>query len=340
MTISKTLSLGIAVSALSATMAVAQTELTVYTAVEAEDLARYAETFNQDHPDITINWVRDSTGVVTAKLLAEKNNPQADMIWGLAATSLLVLKTEGMLEPYAPAGLDKLDPRFVDSDTPPSWVGMDAWVASICYNTVEGDKLGLSAPTSWMDLTKPEYAGHVVMPNPASSGTGFLDVSSWLQIFGEDKGWEYMDALHNNIAAYTHSGSKPCKMAASGETVIGVSFAFRGAKSKAEGAPIEIIVPSEGIGWDMEASAIIAGTANEEAAKTLLDWTITPKAMEMYNVGYAVVAIPGMAKPVEHFPEGITDAMIENDFEWAANNRSSILEEWTNRYDTKSEPKG
>ena len=97
-------------------MAFAQTELTVYTAVEAEDLARYAETFNQDHPDIKINWVRDSTGVITAKLLAEKNNPQADVIWGLAATSLLVLKTEDMLEPYAPAGLDKLDPKFVDSD--------------------------------------------------------------------------------------------------------------------------------------------------------------------------------------------------------------------------------
>ena len=149
---------------------------------------------------------------------------------------------------------------------------------AICYNTVEGDKLGLTAPTSWMDLTKPEYAGHVVMPNPASSGTGFLDVSSWLQIFGEDKGWEYMDALHENIAAYTHSGSKPCKMAAAGETVIGVSFAFRGAKSKAEGAPIEIIVPTEGIGWDMEASAIVAGTANEEAAKTLAGLDDHPKS--------------------------------------------------------------
>ncbi|MGC1428584.1 MAG: extracellular solute-binding protein, partial [Albidovulum sp.] len=248
--------------------------------------------------------------------------------------------TEGMLEAYAPAGLDKLDPKFRDGDNPPSWVGMDAWVASVCFNTVEGDKLGLTAPTSWMDLTKPEYAGPIVMPNPASSGTGFLDVSSWLQIFGEDKGWEYMDGLHNNIAAYTHSGSKPCKMAASGETVIGVSFAFRGAKSKADGAPIEIIVPSEGIGWDMEASALIAGTANEDAAKTLLDWSITPKAMEMYNVGYAVVGIPGIAKPVEYFPDGITEAMIDNDFEWAANNRSSILEEWTKRYDTKSEPKG
>lgn len=340
MTKLKSLYLGVAISAFCTTMALAETELTVYTAVEAEDLARYAETFNQDHPDIKINWVRDSTGVITAKLLAEKNNPQADVVWGLAATSLLVLKTEGMLEPYAPAGLDKLDTKFRDSDTPPSWVGMDAWVASVCYNTVEGEKLGLTAPTSWMDLTKPEYAGYVVMPNPASSGTGFLDVSSWLQIFGEEKGWEYMDALHENIAAYTHSGSKPCKMAASGETVIGVSFAFRGAKSKAAGAPLEIVVPTEGIGWDMEASAIVAGTAKEEAAKTLLDWSITPKAMEMYNTGYAVVAIPGIAKPVEHFPEGITEAMIDNDFEWAANNRSAILEEWTKRYDTKSEPKG
>src|SRR3546814_4003986 len=100
-----------AASLLVATAAQAQTELTVYTAVEAEDLKRYAETFNQDHPDIKINWVRDSTGVVTAKLLAEKNNPQADVVWGLAATSLLLLKTEGMLEPYAPKGVELLDKR-------------------------------------------------------------------------------------------------------------------------------------------------------------------------------------------------------------------------------------
>ena len=36
------------------------------------------------------------------------------MIWGLAATSLLLMKGEGMLEPYAPAGLDELDPKFRD----------------------------------------------------------------------------------------------------------------------------------------------------------------------------------------------------------------------------------
>lgn len=319
------------------TAGLAETELTVYTAVEAEDLARYAETFNQSHPDIKINWVRDSTGIITAKLLAERDNPQADVVWGLAATSLLLLKSEGMLEPYAPAGVEQLDPKFVDSDSPPSWVGMDAWVASVCYNTVEAEKLGLTPPASWKDLTDPQYAGHVIMPNPNSSGTGFLDVSSWLQMFGEEEGWKYMDALHENIARYTHSGSKPCKLAAAGEIPIGISFAFRGAKSKADGAPLEIIVPSEGVGWDMEATAIVAGTANLEAAQKLVDFTVTREANEMYNTGYAVVAYPGVAKPVEHFPEGLLDAMIDNDFEFAANNRAAILKEWQARYDGKSE---
>lgn len=324
---------------LMATSAWAQTELTVYTAVEAEDLEKYAARFNEDHPDIKINWVRDSTGVVTAKLLAEKNNPQADVVWGLAATSLLVLKTEGMLQPYAPKGLERLDPKFRDKDDPPYWVGMDAWAAAICFNTVEAEKLGLPAPTSWKDLTNPVYKGHIVMPNPASSGTGFLDVSSWLQMFGEEEGWKYMDALHENIKEYQHSGSKPCRHAGAGESVIGISFEFRAARTKRDGAPIEIIVPSEGVGWDMEATAIIAGTEKMEAAQTLVDWSVSDKAMEMYNEGYALVAVVEKSKPIEHLPADFASRLIANDFEWAANNRSRILEEWTKRYDSKSEPK-
>jgi iron(III) transport system substrate-binding protein len=339
MNFTKTLAASFAAVAMSTTALFAGTELTVYTAVEAEDLARYADTFTAANPDIAINWVRDSTGVITAKLLAERDNPQADVIWGLAGTSLLLMKSEGMLEPYAPAGADKLDPKFLDGDNPPSWVGMDAWVAAVCYNTVEAGKAGLTPPTSWKDLLDPKYAGHIIMPNPNSSGTGFLDVSSWLQMFGEDGGWEYMDGLHENIARYTHSGSKPCKLAAAGEIPIGISFAFRGAKSKAAGAPLEIIVPSEGVGWEMEATAIVAGTANLEAAQKLVDFSISMDAMKMYNKGYAVVAIPGVAKPVEHFPAGLLEAMIDNDFEFAANNRAAILAEWQKRYDGKSDPK-
>jgi iron(III) transport system substrate-binding protein len=314
-------------------------ELTVYTAIEADDLQKYAERFNAEHPDIEIKWVRDSTGIVTAKLLAEKDNPQADVVWGLAATSLMLLQSEGMLEPYAPKGLERLDARFRDPADPPAWTGMDAWVAAICFNTVEAERLGLPAPTSWQDLTDPVYKGHIAMPNPNSSGTGYLDVSSWLQLFGEEEGWAYMDKLHDNIAAYTHSGSKPCRQAAAGEVALGVSFAFRAARLKEEGAPIEVIIPAEGIGWDMEATAIVKGTDKTEAARTLVDWSISEAANKMYNEGYAVIGIAELAQPVANFPANVAEKMIDNDFAWAAQNRERILAEWQQRYDSKSEPK-
>jgi len=329
----------LAVAALVAGTAGAKSTLTVYTAIEADDLKKYAARFNEDHPDIEIKWVRDSTGVVTAKLLAEKANPQADVIWGLAATSLLVLKPEGMLLPYAPKGVEKLDPSFRDKENPPAWVGMDAWVAAICFNTAEAAKKNLPKPTSWKDLTKPVYKGQVVMPNPASSGTGFLDVSSWLQIMGETEGWKYMDALHQNIGVYTHSGSKPCTMAGAGEYPVGISFEFRAARVKKQGAPIEIVFPAEKSGWDMETTAIVKGTKNLDAVKTLVDWSVSEKAMKLYSEGYAIVAIPKLSQPIENLPGNMLDHMIKNDFEWAAKNRKAILDKWQERYNAKSEPK-
>ena len=196
-----------------------RTPLLVYTALETDQLKAFKDSIESMVKDVEIRWVRDSTGVITAKLLAEKANPQADMILGLAATSLLVLEQEGMLTPYAPKGVEKLDPRFVDSKKPPMWVGMDVWGATICFNTVEAKKRNLPKPESWKDRLKPVYKGQITMPHPASSGTGFLDVTAWLQLYGEAEGWKYMDALHENIAQYVHSGSKPCRQAGAGDIV-------------------------------------------------------------------------------------------------------------------------
>src|SRR5438445_13225426 len=72
-----------------ATPAFAQkTKLTVYTALENDQLEPFKKAFEADNPTIEIAWVRDSTGVVSAKLIAEKDNPRADIIWGLAASNL------------------------------------------------------------------------------------------------------------------------------------------------------------------------------------------------------------------------------------------------------------
>ncbi|MEH6445004.1 MAG: putative 2-aminoethylphosphonate ABC transporter substrate-binding protein [Oceanospirillaceae bacterium] len=333
----------VAVIALTSSVAAleihAKTDLTVYTALEADQLKTYANAFEKSNSGVKINWVRDSTGIITARLLAEKANPQADLVLGLAATSLLVLKDQQMLQSYKPEGVEKLSRKFVDADEIPSWIGMDAWVASICFNTFEAKKNNLPMPASWQDLTKPIYKGHVIMPNPNSSGTGFLDVSSWLQSFGEDKGWAFMDELHRNISRYTHSGSKPCKLAAAGETTVGVSFAYRGAKLMAKGAPIKVIFPTEGLGWDMEAAAIVKGTKKLAAAQTLMNWVTTRAANELYSTSYAVVAMPGVAKPIKNYPVNIENRMIDNNFQWSAVNRSRILKEWQKRYNSKSEPK-
>jgi iron(III) transport system substrate-binding protein len=317
----------------------ADATLTVYTALEADQLKAYQRQFEADVPGVKIKWVRDSTGIITAKLLAEKAAPQADVVLGVAASSLLALDKEGMLQPYAPQGVDKLDKAYVDDANPPAWVGMDVWGATICFNTVEAEKLGLKKPATWQDLTRPEYQGRIVMPNPASSGTGYFDVTAWLTLFGEQGGWAYMDALHRNIAQYTHSGSKPCKQAATGEFPVGISFEYRAAKSKAEGAPIDLVFPGEGLGWDVEATAIMKGTKHLEAARKLADWAASRGANELYAKNFAVVAYPGVAKPDPHIPADYESRLVKQDLRWSAANRDAILAEWTKRYDGKSEPK-
>ena len=332
----------LAVVALLAGSVLAKTTLTVYTALEAEELEPLRKAFVAEYPDLDIAWVRDSTGIITAKILAEidAGNPKADIFLGTSATSLLVVDSKGMLLPYAPKGLDKLDARFRDSRNPPHWVGIDAYAAVICYNTIEAKKFNLPKPSSWQDLLNPVYKNYLVMPNPSSSGTGFLTVSSWLQMFGEDGAWKYMDALHQNMERYTHSGSKPCRLAAAGEVPIGISFAFRGAKLKQQGAPLDLVVPTEGVGWEVEASGILKTSKKIEAAKKLMDWHISLAAMKVYNKFLPILAIPEVAEPVEHFPPNTMERMIDNDFGWAADNRKRILGEWQKRYDTKSEPKG
>jgi iron(III) transport system substrate-binding protein len=318
-------------------------QLTVYTALETDQLKAYQTAFNQVQPDIEIKWVRDSTGVITAKLLAEKANPQADAVWGVAASSLALLERNAMLEPYAPLNLDAIMPQYRDKKSPPAWWGMDVFGATVCFNTVEAKKRGIALPTTWKDLTKPEYKGQVVMPNPASSGTGYFDVVAWLKLWGDDNGkgggWKYMDALHENIAQYTHSGSKPCNMAASGEYVVGISFEYRGHTNKAKGAPIELVFPKEGLGWDLEAFAIHKGTKKLAAVKKLADWASSKDAMVLYGKNFAITAQPGVAPKLPNIPADYEQRLVKLDFNESAASRERVLAEWTKRYDVKSEQK-
>ncbi|MCL1956867.1 MAG: extracellular solute-binding protein, partial [Fibromonadales bacterium] len=118
--------------------------ITVYTALEDELVTEYLKSFYAKYPNIKLNVVRESTGIITARLIAEKDNPQADVVWGTAASSMLVLDEHGQLEPYAPKGIERILPKFKSDKSIPTWVGMTAWETAFIINTVELAKLGLS----------------------------------------------------------------------------------------------------------------------------------------------------------------------------------------------------
>ncbi len=315
-------------------------ELTVYGAMAKGHFAELIATFQAQEPDLTINQLLDSNGPIIARLLAEEANPRADVILGASVPGLVMLEERGMLEPYAPAGLDQIKDRFRDvRSDPPHWVGTDAWASAICFNTAEGERLGVAEPQSWQDLLKPEYKGMITMPNPNSSATGLLAIVGWSAIFGEDEAWEYMDALHENVSQYVHSGSKPCRMAAAGEAVIGISYPAPGVKAITDGVPLSVVIPVEGVGSEVEGVAIVKGARNPDAARRLADFATSQQAHEIHNKYYALVGRKGVSNPVPNYPEGEEEALVDVDFYWVAENRDRILTEWQERYGRKDEPK-
>ena len=109
------------------------------------------------------------------------------------------------------AGIEKVPERFRDPEG--RWFAVTGYMAAFCVNNEVLERKNLPMPASWEDLLDPVYKGEVVMPNPASSGTGYLQIASLLQMKGEEEGWQFLEALDENIAQYIKSGSRPCNVA-------------------------------------------------------------------------------------------------------------------------------
>src|SRR5258705_10474389 len=126
----------------------------IYTAIENEQITEYKKAYEKSLPNLDVKMLRLSTGDIAARFMAEKDNMQADLIWGVGATNLLVFKNAGLLEPYAPKGLEKIQPLFRARANPPPAVGVDIYMSACGYTTRVGKKNNLPKPESWADLTK------------------------------------------------------------------------------------------------------------------------------------------------------------------------------------------
>ena len=167
--------------------------ITVYTAFEDDQIEKYLASFKEMYPDIEVEVIRESTGTLIAKVIAEKDNPVADVIWGTSASVMLQLEPYDLIKGYRPESCDLLDPMFYDSaNEEPLWTGCDVYETAFLVNTKVCEDAGVPIPTSFADLLNPCYEGMIVMPDPTSSGTGMLTVNGILQIMGEEAGWEYI----------------------------------------------------------------------------------------------------------------------------------------------------
>ncbi len=305
-------------------------EITVYTSYEEDEAAAFLAAMQRDLPDLKVNLLRLSTGDLHARMLAESANPRHDVIWGWAVTNMVDPRILEMLEPYRPSGIDRVPERFRDSGD--RWFATTGYMAAFCVNNEVLKSKNLPMPTSWEDLLKPEFKGEVVMPNPASSGTGYLQIASILQMKGEKDGWAYLEGLDKNIAQYIKSGSRPCNSASAGEFAVGASFALRAIKNINEGYPITMVIPAEGAGNELEATGLMKTSKNKDAAKQFIDWTLSEAAVNEYYAWKEIVTVSGGSMP-ESFraaglPEDIGSVMVDMDFAWSAANRDRILQEW------------
>lgn len=304
--------------------------ITVYTALEEDEIADYVAQAKKDIPDIQVNVLRLSTGDLGARIMAEAANPQHDVIWGWAVTNMMDTRILATLEPYAAKGTDTLAASYKDPEN--RWFAATGYIGAFCVNTERLKTKGLPMPKSWQDLLNPAFKGEIAMPNPVSSGTGYLQIVSILQKMGDEKGWAFLKQLDGNVNQYIKSGSRPCRSARAGEFTIGTSLAFAAIKSIEEGFPLAMVLPSEGAGYELEASGLAKASKNKGDAKRFLDWSMSPGASALYAKYKELVTTPGF-KPSKvardaGMPEDAIKALYPMDFKKSAAERDAILQRW------------
>ena len=225
---------------------------------------------------VKVKMARKSSGETLAQIRAEKRNPKVDIWWGGTGDPHLQAAEEQLTAEYKSANLSQLQDWAVKQSEQSGFrtVGIYAGGLGFGVNTDILKKKNLPAPASWMDLIKPIYKGEVQMANPNSSGTAYTTLATIVQVFGEEKGFDYMKKLHANINQYTKSGSAPVKAAARGENTIGIVFMHDAVKQAVKGFPIGTIAPLEGTGYEVGSMSIIKGARNLENAKKWYEFAL------------------------------------------------------------------
>jgi len=232
---------------------------------------------------VKVNMSLKGSGEALAQLIAEKANPKTDLWFGGTGDPHLQAAELGLTIEYKSPSLPQLHAWAQQQAQQSGYktVGIYSGPLGFGYNTELLAKKKLPVPTSWADLLKPIYKNEIQVANPASSGTAYTMIATLVQLWGEDKAFDYLKALHKNIQTYTRSGTGPIKAVARGEASVSISFVHDGPGEAMQGFPVATITPSEGTGAEIGSMSIIKGARNLEAAKKFYEWALTAPAQEL-----------------------------------------------------------
>ena len=279
---------------------------------------------------IKVNFLRFSSGEALARIIAEKNNPRVDVLFGGPVETHIAGIKEGVFEPYKPPTFGELAPRFKDPQA--YWVGIaDDPLVFMSNNKFLKEK-GLNPPASWNDLLNPAYKGMLQMADARTSGTAVTRIFSIIEVNGRDenKAFDYMKKLRQNVQVYTKSGGGGTIPVGLAQAGAGIFFIVDVLKTKQEGYDVAVSFPKEGIGTSVEAIALLRGAKNPAVGKKLIDWS-TSAAMQNLYAKYKINFIPAhpAVKTEASLAEIIKGAKIfPIDEEWAGQNRKRVVDRW------------
>jgi iron(III) transport system substrate-binding protein len=319
-----------ALAALATPALAATTEINAYS-IWPENWARPMFEEFEKATGIKVNFVRFSSGEALARVIAEKNNPRVDVLFGGPVETFAAGIPEGIFESYKPPGFNQLPERFRQADG--QWVAIADDPLVFLTNKKFLAEHKLKPPASWQDLLNPAYKDSLQMADARTSGTAVTRIFSILEVNGRDenKAFAYMKQLRPNVQLYTKSGGGGTLPVGIGQAGGGIFFIVDALDTQAKGYDVAVSFPKEGIGSAAEAIALIKGAKNPEAAKKLIDWASSAQMQSLFakhKINF-VPAAPGV--PVESsLAEVLKGAKIfPIDPAYAGANRKHMVERWT-----------
>lgn len=331
------IAVSIAITGLAASANIAQAKgrLVVYCSATNIMCEQETKAFEEKY-DVKTSFIRNGSGSTFAKIEAEKNNPQADVWYGGTLDPQSQAGEMGLLEAYRSPNVDQIVERFQDPAKVKGNLTSAIYMGILGFgvNTERLAKLGIEMPKCWKDLTDPRLKGEVQISDPQSAGTAYTAIATFVQLWGEDEAFKFFKDLHPNISQYTKSGVTPSQNTARGETTIGVGFLHDYALQKQNGAPVEMVVPCEGTGYELGGVSIIKGARNIDNAKLFVDWALSKEGQELsWKKGEAFQTLTNTTaeqSPQAFKPEELK--LIDYNFEkyGAADERKRLINKWVN----------